>query len=270
VRGAQGAKYGALMLADEQVHRFAHDGYIVVPGVVSERWLAGADAEIDGVIADAPPPEGKVGPHFYFLPPGRLPEADAALRRSGALAAAERLVAPRRLDHGLDHIQVALNIPPYSHRPGGPHLDGHRPDQTVPASFTMLAAIFLCDESAPDSGNLWVWPGSHLVHQQLFAARGPTVLLAVSGHTLSIEHPPRLGEPRPVTAQRGDLLLAHFLLGHNIGGNISPSTRRILYYRLSIDGHHRRWPDTFLDPFCEYRPVRLAAEAAGDRHRTAT
>lgn len=149
------------MLTDEQVHRFATDGHIVVPGVVPERWLAPADAEIDGVIADAPPPEGKEGPHFYFLPPGRLPAADAALRRSGALAVAEQLVAPQRLDYGLDHIQVALNIPHYSHRPGGPHLDGHRPEQTVPGSFTMLAAIYLCDESVPDSGNLWVWPGSH-------------------------------------------------------------------------------------------------------------
>jgi ectoine hydroxylase-related dioxygenase (phytanoyl-CoA dioxygenase family) len=92
----------------------------------------------------------------------------------------------------------------------------------------MLAAVFLSDESVPDSGNLWVWPGSHLAHQQLFAERGPTVLLATSGHTLSLDEPPPLGDPRPVTARRGDLLLAHFLLGHNIGGNTSPATRRIL------------------------------------------
>lgn len=250
--------YGRFVLTDELVERFATDGYVVVPGVVSERWLASADTEIDDVIAGNPPPEGKAGPHFYFLPPDRLPAADAALHDSGALTAAEGLVAPHRLRHWLDHIQVALNIPPYSHRPGGPHPDGHRPEQTAPASFTLLAAIFLCDESAPDSGNLWVWPGSHLAHQQLFAERGPAVLLPVSGHTYSVENPPRLGEPRPVTARRGDMLLAHYLLGHNIGGNTSPVTRRILYYRLSVDGRQERWPDTFLDAFCEYRPVRAA------------
>jgi hypothetical protein len=66
--------YGYLVLSIDQVRRFARDGYVVVPGVVPEPWLADADVEIDGVIADAPPPEGKVGPHFYFLPPGSSPQ----------------------------------------------------------------------------------------------------------------------------------------------------------------------------------------------------
>ena len=93
-----------------------------------------------------------------LLPPAhRLPAADAALRDSGALGLADELVAPHHLDHALDHIQVALNIPPYPHRPGAPHIDGHRPDEKI-GSFTMLAAIFLTDESTPDRGNLWVWP----------------------------------------------------------------------------------------------------------------
>lgn len=256
--------YRCVVLSAQQAQRFAADGYVVLPRVVSEQWLADADAEIDGVIAGAPPSADKVGPHFYFRPPDQLPAADAALRRSGAMAAAEQLVAPQHLDHALGHIQVALNIPPYPHRPGGPHLDGHRPEQTTPTSFTMLAAVFLCDESAPDSGNLWVWPGSHLVHEQLFAERGPTVLLATSGHTHSLDSPPALGDPRPVTARRGDLLLAHFLLGHNIGGNTSPTTRRILYYRLSADGHDQRWADTFLDAFREYPPLRAASTTTRD------
>jgi hypothetical protein len=55
---------------------------------------------------------------------------DAALRGSPAIRLAEALVTPLTLDHGLDHIQVALNIPPFSHRPGAPHIDGHRPEAT--------------------------------------------------------------------------------------------------------------------------------------------
>ena len=90
------------------------------------------------LLATDPPPAGTVGHHFWFLPPGRLPAADAALRESGALAVADELVAPLHLDLGLDHIQVALNIPPYPHRPGAPHIDGHRPGEPI-ASFTMLA-----------------------------------------------------------------------------------------------------------------------------------
>src|SRR3546814_15067920 len=77
----------------------------------------------------------------------------------------------------------SLSIPPHPHRPGAPHIDGHRPDEEV-ASFTMLAAIFLSDESTPDRGNLWVWPGSHRVHQQLFPERGVDVLKATASHAL--------------------------------------------------------------------------------------
>jgi ectoine hydroxylase-related dioxygenase (phytanoyl-CoA dioxygenase family) len=66
------------------------------------------------------------------------------------------------------------------------------------------------------------------------------------------------GTPTPVLARRGDLLLAHFLLGHNTGGNTTARTRRILYYRLACEGHGTRWPDTFVDAFTEYEPVRRA------------
>jgi Phytanoyl-CoA dioxygenase (PhyH) len=246
------------MLTGEQRRQFASDGYVRVPGIVDESWLRAADAEIDELAAGAPAPAGTVGAHFYFLLPDRLRAADAALRDSGALALADELVAPHHLDHALDHIQVALNIPPYRHRPGAPHLDGHRPDEEI-GSFTMLAAIFLADESMPDRGNLWVWPGSHRGHAQLFRERGVDALKAVSGHAITLDPPAWFGPGEPVLARRGDLLLAHYLLGHNIGGNTSADTRRILYYRLAAEDHAERWANTFLDPFTEYGSLRELA-----------
>lgn len=57
-------------------------------------------------------------------------------------------------------------------------------------------------------------------------------------------------------ARRGDLLLAHYLLGHNTGGNTTDRVRRIAYYRLGCEDHADRWEDTFLDAFAEYGPVR--------------
>ncbi len=57
-------------------------------------------------------------------------------------------------------------------------------------------------------------------------------------------------------ARRGDVLLAHFLLGHNTGDNTTDRVRRIAYYRLSCEGHEGRWEETFLDAFTEYAPVR--------------
>ncbi len=245
-----------VMLSDEQLRRFGEDGFLVVPGVVHENLLVAVDDEIDALLAADPPSPGTVGKHFWFLPPARLPAADAALRRSGALHIAGELVAPHRLDHALDHIQIALNYPPGAHRPGGPHLDGHRPEQQRPDSFTMLAAIYLVDEQERQAGNLWVWPGSHLDHQRLFRERGTGALLAVSGHSTMLDPPSLLREQVPVFARRGDLLLAHFLLGHNSGGNTTDQVRRIAYYRLSCNGHEDRWEDTFLDAFTEYAPVR--------------
>jgi hypothetical protein len=246
------------VLTTEQVRVFGTSGYLLLPGVIPEALLQAADAEIDAVLESDPPPMGACGPYFSFRPPTQLPAADAALRQSGALGLAEELVAPHRLEHALDHIQIALNIPPFAHRPGSPHLDGHRPEQAAPGSFTMLATIYLSDESEPDSGNLWVWPGSHLVHQSLFATRGPRALLDTSGHTGLLEDPPELATPHPVLARRGDLLLAHFLLGHNTGGNTSTRTRRVLYFRLQCPGHGRRWEETFRSAWTEYEPVRRA------------
>jgi hypothetical protein len=66
-----------------------------------------------------------------------------------------------------------------------------------------------------------------------------------------------------VLANRGDLLLAHFLLGHNIGGNTSNRIRRIVYYRLGCPGHVSRSADTFTSTFTEYEPVRRALDATG-------
>lgn len=252
-----------VVLTEEQLRRFATDGYVVVPGVVPETMLAAADAEFDGVVAEQPIPDGTTGPHFYFLPPARVPAADAALRESPALELANQLVAPYRVDHALDHIQLALNVPPYEHTPGAPHIDGHRPGEPI-ASFTMLAAIFLSDESAPDRGNLWVWPGSHLGHQQLFRDQGVEALVAASGHSVFATSPVYFGPGRPLLAQRGDLLLAHFLLGHNIGGNTRAATRRVLYYRLAADGHGERWADTFRDALTEY-PVLQQDELSSDQ-----
>ena len=246
------------MLSIEQLRQFGEDGYLVVPGVVPEPLLAAVDDEIDSLLVADPPPANTVGRHFWFLPPVRLPAADAALRQSGALDAAAQLVAPLHLEYAFDHIQIALNYPPHAHRPGGPHLDGHRPDEDPPHSFTMLAGIYLVDEQERQAGNIWVWPGSHLHHQRLFQERGTRVLQPVSGHATLLDPPLSLGQQVPVMARRGDLLLAHFLLGHNTGGNTTDRVRRIAYYRLSCAGHPDRWEQTFMDAFAEYAPVRQA------------
>jgi hypothetical protein len=253
------------------VERFAAEGYLVVPGVVPPSLLDAADEEIDGLLASEPPVEGTggVGTNLWFPPVARLPRCDEVLRTSDAMALASSLVDPLALDHAFDHIQVATTVPPHPHVPGGPHIDGHGPGMDEPHSFTMLAGVLLTDQTGEQAGNLWVWPGSHLDHARLFRERGPTLLMAAGGHA----SPTALTTPRPVPVRgsRGDLLLAHYLLGHNKGGNTEPWERRTIYYRLAAAGHSARWASTFTDPWTEYEPLRalfIAAAMPADESAT--
>jgi hypothetical protein len=250
------------VLTDEQLRTFAREGYVVVPDVVPEALLAAVDAEIDGLLAEIPPPAGTTGTHFYFKRPTRVPAADAVFRDSPIPALAHDLVAPHAVGYAFDYIQIVLNIPPHPTGPASSHLDGHRPHQTRPDTFSLLAGVFLGDESEPGRGNVWVWPGSHRRHERLFAERGPDVLLPVSGSAAGLDPPFAIGEPVPVLARRGDVLLSHFLLGHASGPNTTTTVRRIVNHRLVCDGHHERWAETLTAAFTEYAPVREALARA--------
>jgi hypothetical protein len=224
---------------------------------VAEPLLAASDDEVDAVISHVMPDDGDDGPgvRMWFLPRRRLPAGDAALTASPALGLARDLTRPD-LDFAFDHVQVAVTDPPWPHVPGGPHIDGHAPGQDPPASFTVLVGILLSDQTTDDSGNLWVWPGSHVSHQRLFNERGTDVLQDCGGHATLLDPPVDVGEPVPVLGRRGDVVLAHFLLGHNKGGNTGSHQRRTLYYRLAVDGHPKRWQSTFLDAWTEYPRIR--------------
>ena len=245
------------MLSVEQLIEFGTEGFIVVRGLVPEALLAAADQEIDELLNVEPIPDDVRGKHFYFKPPSTLAAADATLRRSAALDLAEQLVAPHRLMHAYGHIQVALNVPPFDHRPDGPHLDGYH-DPARPHPFTILVGVLLSDETSVDAGNLWVWPRSHIHHADLFASRGSHALMSTWGHSTLLDPAVQLDPPIAVRGQRGDVIFAHYLLGHNSGGNVTHRTRRALYYRLSSEDHESHWPRALTDPLYEYAPVANA------------
>lgn len=253
------------MLSAEQLRRFASDGYIVLSGAVDETVLSELDEDVDALIERQPPPADKVGFHHYFEHPSRLPNAARALHEARVLAVAGELVAPLSIDLAFDHIQIATSIHGWDHEPFGGHIDGYGiPDQTEPHTFTLLAGIYLGDESEAQRGNLWVWPGSHLVHEELFRTQGVNALMAkdsTAGHACLLNPAPDFGQGQPVLAARGDLLLAHYLLAHNQSGNMWNPMRRIVYYRLAAAGHRERWAETQTDALLEYEPVRAALSA---------
>lgn len=237
------------MLNEEQRRRFVEQGYVVIPQVVSRPLIAAARQAVQDLLEQQPPPPDHRGPYAYFLTHQPLPQALCALLfKSEAIAAVASLIAPGKLA-APEHVQVALTIPPFPHRPGGPHVDGITPTEEDgrPGTFTMLAGIFLTDQSRENSGNLWVWPRSHLATAAYLRERGPEALAK------SPSYPPvSLAEPRQVTGRAGDLLLAHYLLGHNLGGNVSEVTRETVYFRLRREGHRERWREAVQDPLLEF------------------
>jgi hypothetical protein len=216
-----------------------------------------ANAEVDRLFEADPPPEGHFGFHTYDPEPVPPHPLTAPLLETPAITLAEELTAPHRLVPW-DLVQVATNIPPNSWTPGGPHVDGIQPKGTaVPNTFSLLAGVFLTDQSARDSGNLWIWPGSHLTAGRWFAEHQDGADSFQGLADIDRTYPPvELGEPVQATGPTGSLLLAHHLLGHNIGNNDAPDVRRCLYYRLATTRHRETWRTHVTDPLADFAPTR--------------
>ncbi|MGF7235056.1 MAG: phytanoyl-CoA dioxygenase family protein [Frankia sp.] len=231
---------------------FAERGFVVIPQVIPHDLLVKATQTIDVMIERRPPAPEVRGNHFYFPSTTKVPRLLALLTDSRALTVAESLTGVGTLEVP-SQVQVALNIPPFPHRPGAPHLDGATPPEPDgrPGTFTMLAGVLMSDQSRQDAGNLWVWPGTHLIHAEYFRTHGPDSFMEAAGYP-----PITLPEPEQVCGRAGDLLLAHFLLGHNIGGNTSETVRRAVYFRLKRSGHDQRQSEFLRDPWLDYEPIR--------------
>ncbi len=239
------------MLDQEQLHEFAARGFVVVPQVIPSDLVAAASRTINALIERDPPGADVRGNHFYFLEAVTVPPLIALLTESPAFALAESLTGPGTLELPWQ-VQVALNIPPFSHRPGGHHIDGALTEPNGrPGTFTLLAGVLMSDQIDEDAGNLWVWPGTHVTHAEYFRKHGPDAFFEAAGYP-----PIQLPEPEQIRGRTGDLLLAHYLLGHNIGGNTSATVRRAVYFRVKRSGHDPRWREFLQDVWWDYDPVR--------------
>jgi hypothetical protein len=235
-----------------QLDEFAERGFLVLRQVVPPDVVTAAAKVIDYLVGTEPP--AVQGPYNHFARTADYPELAALLTGSTAFALAESLTGPGTLEMPWQ-AQIALNIPPFPHRPGAPHIDcGHAEPNGEPVTdtFTLLAGVLMTDQLTENAGNLWVWPGTHLAHAAYFRQHGPQKFCA---------YPPiELPAPEQVTGRAGDLLLAHYLLGHNIGGNTSPAVRRAVYYRVKRAGHDPRWREFLTDPWLDYDVIRAGRE----------
>src|SRR5262245_7344047 len=191
-------------LSEPELREFGINGYVVVRDAIPSDILAAASRAIERLVEEQPRPEGHVGHHFYWLSShdgGPLPALfyDTPLR-----SLAQSLVSPGEIEIAFDQLQVALNIPPFSHRPGGHHLDGYQEGHQVPATFTMLAGVLMTEQWRENAGNLLVWPGSERPHAAAFRERGPDAIVELKGH-------PKIALPQQtqVLGEPGDVILAH-------------------------------------------------------------
>ena len=242
----------AAALSKTQVLDFARDGYIVLRDMVPAALVDAAQREIDNEIARNTPPPGQAGFHFPAMQAN--PALHALVQGSVIVSAVECLVAPGEVEVSPD-AQAALNFPGHRHAPGAGHLDGWNPPEKR-WTFTILVGVLLSDQERPNMGNLWLWPGTHLAHGAFFREHGAESMLTIPHNSPPIPLP----EARQVLGRAGDVVLAHYLLAHNIGGNTSDQLRYAAYFRLRRTGHDDRWKEAMENEWLEWDGVREALQ----------
>lgn len=257
IRDRQAASSVKRVLTREQREEFAERGYIVIPDVVPPELIAAANAAVDEQVRAKPPAEGHVGVVYRFQQLEDSPVLAALLRDTAAFSLAEELTGDGALEFP-DSVQTALTYPPFKDAREKPHIDGgkgRKPDDP-PWTFTMLAGFFLTDQSSDDTGNLFVWPGTHRAHAQLFRERGPEAFTTYPNV--------KLPERDLVRGRPGDMLLKHYLLGHNGGNNTGDSVRRTVYFRLRRRGHEATWSAALQDAWHDFPPLRGLVPSSGE------
>jgi ectoine hydroxylase-related dioxygenase (phytanoyl-CoA dioxygenase family) len=131
-------------------------------------------------------------------------------------------------DQGQIAIRRAHNHP--QPVPPTPHIDGFSsglnavPDGKI-YNHTILVGVFLTPVQSEFAGNFTVWPGSHHVYEDYFRVRGPR---AMSEPAPALE----IGPPVQLKCDVGDVVLAHYQLGHSAAVNTAAVDRIAVYFRV--------------------------------------
>jgi len=133
---------------------------------------------------------------------------------------------------GWDGGQIAIHRAHNHHEPIPPvaHLDGFSTglnglDEGKIYNHTILVCVFPTPLKKPFAGNFTVCPASDHVYERYFQERGPR---AMSEPMPTLE----LGEPVQLNCEVGDVVLAHYQLGHSAVVNTSDQDRIAVYFRI--------------------------------------
>jgi len=260
-----------LHLSEAQRAAFYRDGYLkiaqAIPPSAVERALTAINADLGRGLDPARIQE------FYarsFCPALRnAPEVLDLFEATPARTFADALVAPGGL-RSPQMAQIALRFPSGSRATGGtpalaqPHVDGSygrlngvREGQV--AHFTLLCMIALSDVDVDWAGNFTVWPGTHHLYEQYF--RSHDVRDMING-TPRLE---QLPAPLQTRVQTGDLILAHYQLGHAAAPNLSARVRYAVFFRLYHRDHDADALDILADIWREYPALQHFARERSER-----
>jgi len=115
-----------------------------------------------------------------------------------------------------------------------------------------LIGILLNDLPDELSGNLSLFPGSHLSLQQHFRKVGANTLLESKLPDID------LGAPVQITGNAGDMVLVHYQMAHTVSPNISGNVRYVVYFRLHSADHPpgKFRPETVLDVWKDWKGLK--------------
>lgn len=240
-----------------QKQTLAAEGFVKVAGVVPPAMVNRAMRAINHCVGEGMNVADMTKFRAQTFCPGltRAPAISDLLYATPAWSLAESAIGSGRIEHE-EYGQIALRFPSMQDPPPAPrpHIDGmYSPTNGVKegtiGNFTALLAVFLSDVPEPFSGNFTVWPGTHLLHAGYFKEHGPQSLL---------DGMPKVKLPPPfqVTAEPGDIVLAHYLLAHGVGPNVSPNVRYAIFFRLTHVDHERQKWESMMDPWLQWEGMK--------------
>ncbi|KAJ9447077.1 hypothetical protein DIPPA_23871 [Diplonema papillatum] len=240
-----GANVDAILTPEAKMH-FVEHGYCVLPGLIPELVADRAAAAMHAALFKPDTVAFNKGCNKKRVEFGHLQSSDIMWdlqTKSPLHAVVDYLIGPNMPIKKPHHsfCQVATRPPDAlradmdlsedlgNHRW---HIDGCQGNGT-PFAFSMLVGVALSDQSVKNHGNLCVWPGSH---RRIL----PYVKKAFEAKETYFDHGrPNMGAGKQVLMNKGDVVLVHHKVCHQVSHNVSPLIRQQVYFRMSSPSHHR-------------------------------